>query len=232
MINIFMMVWIFIMGLAGFYMFHLHKIEISKDATRENDKIKLSDSNLEEIELKRNPSKALFQKSPVALSSSHDTFHPKSADAMKPQPEQRKPAAEPKANPDSAQNVKPITLIRKPKPEKKKLKDMWTMSVKEQRQYLQDLRANDPDPSTKAADEFISYARESAALPVPPSMWDVPPDQGNRVANSKPGQDVKYKIAGKTVDLPYGFPEESIFILTASYRDPEAASTIARAYAR
>ena len=39
-------------------------------------------------------------------------------------------------------------------------------------------------------------------------------------------------MAGKDVRLPYGYPDESIFILTASYRDPEAASTIARAYAR
>ena len=33
-------------------------------------------------------------------------------------------------------------------------------------------------------------------------------------------------------DLPYGEPHSTIFIVTASYRDPEVASTIARAFKR
>ena len=43
---------------------------------------------------------------------------------------------------------------------------------------------------------------------------------------------IKYQIAGKHVTVPYGYPEETIFVLTASYKDPEGASTIARLYAR
>ena len=41
-----------------------------------------------------------------------------------------------------------------------------------------------------------------------------------------------YEVAGKSRDLPPGAPSETIFIITASYRDPEVAPTIARAFAR
>ena len=41
-----------------------------------------------------------------------------------------------------------------------------------------------------------------------------------------------YQIAGMKRDLPYGEPASTIFIVTASYRDPEVASTIARAFIR
>ena len=41
-----------------------------------------------------------------------------------------------------------------------------------------------------------------------------------------------YEIAGMKRDLPYGEPASTIFIVTASYRDPEVASTIARAFMR
>lgn len=223
-----MLVWIFIMGLAGMYMFHFHRLMSSKVPPTNN--IAAGDeTHLEEMEeVARNPSKALFQKNPVVVSAAHVDV-PESVHVAS--------ITKPKTEPTPVQEVKAkeIKLIRKPKPlpkEKLKLKDMWPMSVVDQRQYLQDLRIDDPEPTDKAANIFIDYATASAETPVPPSIWDVPADQSSRIANSKPGDTVQYKIAGKTVNLPYGFPEESIFILTASYRDPEAASTIARAYAR
>jgi hypothetical protein len=225
--SMFMLVWIFIMGLAGTYMFHFHRLMSSKVPPINLDESHhVDESNIDVIEVKRNPSKALFQTHPVISAPEPIRVVPE----LKP-----KPKPEPKPEPAQEVKAKAITLIRKPNPlpkEKLKLKDMWPMSVTDQRQYLQDLRIDDPEPTDKAANEFIAYAAAAAETPVPPSIWDVPDDQASRVANSKPGDTVQYKIAGKTVNIPYGFPEESIFILTASYRDPEAAATIARAYAR
>lgn len=63
-------------------------------------------------------------------------------------------------------------------------------------------------------------------------MFDEPPLPYDAAGHSPGDKDIRYHIAGKDVWLPFGYPSESIFILTASYRDPEAASTIARAYAR
>jgi hypothetical protein len=212
-------------------MFHFHKLMASKAPpinTAEN--LHIGESILDVIEVKRNPSKALFQKNPVGDIAAPEQIHVVQKVQVKP-----KPKPEHVTVPVQAAKAKEINLIRKPKPLPKakfKLKDMWPMSVADQRQYLQDLRIDDPEPTDKAANEFIAYATAAADTPVPPSIWDIPADQASRVANSKPGDTVQYKIAGKTVQLPYGFPEDSIFILTASYRDPEAASTIARAYAR
>jgi hypothetical protein len=114
-------------------------------------------------------------------------------------------------------------------------KDMWGMKVQEQRQYLQDIHCMETDPSPAPADRYKAEVQEAMATPQAernPSLWDVPEDMQNQIKNSKPGDSVKYRIAGKDVTLPYGYPEESIFVLTASYRDPEVAFTIARAYAR
>lgn len=114
-------------------------------------------------------------------------------------------------------------------------KDMWGMKVQEQRQYLQDIHCTETDPSSAPADRYKAQVREAMATPMSersPSIWDVPEDMQNQIKISKPGDSVKYHIAGKDVTLPYGYPEESIFVLTASYRDPEVAYTIARAYAR
>ena len=114
-------------------------------------------------------------------------------------------------------------------------KDMWKMSLKDQRQYLQDIHCNETDPSPLPAEKFIAQAeaslQDTTAINTP-SIWDVPLAMQEKIANSKPGDTVQYRIAGKDVQLPYGYPEESIFVLTASYRDPEVAYTIARAYAR
>lgn len=107
-----------------------------------------------------------------------------------------------------------------------------------QRQYLQDLHKNLPEPSLTSANAFIDYARSAeeefqrGSLPPtdPQSVWSYPPPQA--IAGRPGDLRVKYRIAGKDVQVPYGYPEESIFILTASYRDPEVASTVARAFAR
>lgn len=114
-------------------------------------------------------------------------------------------------------------------------KDMWQMKVHEQRQYLQDIHCNETNPSTAPAERFMAQVKKALETPVDertPSIWDVPLYMQEQIRTSKPGDIVKYHIAGKDVSLPYGYPEESIFVLTASYRDPEVAYTIARAYAR
>ena len=56
-------------------------------------------------------------------------------------------------------------------------------------------------------------------------MFDTPgyPYDGEKY--SPKDTDIPYHIAGKDVKLPYGFPEESIFILTASYRYISVVST-------
>jgi hypothetical protein len=122
--------------------------------------------------------------------------------------------------------------------------EMWKLSVAEQRRYLQNLHQQEVEPSLKSANEFIQYAQQSFTLspedlpandPVN-TIWPYPSSRTTydpQVGFGSPGQSkISYHIAGKDVKLPYGYPEESIFILTASYRDPEVASTIARAYAR
>jgi hypothetical protein len=243
----FMIVWICIMGLAGLYMFHFHRLmmaKVPKSPGSDGNGNLVTDLNVEAVEVQEVRSSALFKSvsPPKAIESveSVPKFQlPKSKPVTEPEikhaPAKVLPVPVPEAVALKEQKGKEIKLIRKPKPlpaEKKKLKDMWPMSVADQRQYLQDLRVDDPEPTDKAANEFIAYATEALKSPAPPSMWDIPPGQAERVANSKPGDSVDYHIAGKTVSLPYGFPEESIFILTASYRDPEAASTIARAFAR
>jgi hypothetical protein len=119
---------------------------------------------------------------------------------------------------------------------------MWKMSVAEQRRYLQSLHDHEVEPSLKSANEFIEYAQQSLTMspenlpandPIN-AIWPHPSTTYDpQVGFGSPGQSrISYHIAGKDVKLPYGYPEESIFILTASYRDPEVASTIARAYAR
>lgn len=75
-------------------------------------------------------------------------------------------------------------------------KSMWEMTAKDQRQFLQDMHADEAMPSGRAAAQFAAYARR------------------------------------QTPALPLVEDEATIFVVTASYRDPEVASTIARAYAR
>jgi hypothetical protein len=144
--------------------------------------------------------------------------------------------------------VVPIKIPPSPSPEQQVIKpklrtaDMWKMSVQEQRQYLQSLHDHEPEPGLQSSIDFISYAKESFKEenrnnlskedPVN-RIWPQIGTDKTRTDFALPGhQRVPYHIAGKDVKLPYGYPEETIFILTASYRDPEVASTIARAYAR
>eukprot|EP00602_Paraphysomonas_sp_CaronLab_P010873 CAMPEP_0185029734 /NCGR_PEP_ID=MMETSP1103-20130426/16211_1 /TAXON_ID=36769 /ORGANISM="Paraphysomonas bandaiensis, Strain Caron Lab Isolate" /LENGTH=623 /DNA_ID=CAMNT_0027564583 /DNA_START=155 /DNA_END=2026 /DNA_ORIENTATION=+ len=143
------------------------------------------------------------------------------------------PHNEPKVSPKES-----ITL--------KRTGQMWKMNITAQREYLQRIHENDPEPGLKSAQDFISYAQEAlnngqdpditASADVPSSrresFWATPAEYISAIEQAKVGNTVKYRIAGEDTSLPYGYPEESIFILTASYRDPEAASTIARAYAR
>jgi hypothetical protein len=145
----------------------------------------------------------------------------------------------PKSQPEDNE---PINILTNSQPKLKPFKilsteDMWKLSVSEQREYLHSLHANETEPSTKAADEFIAYAKASLLtkpLSNPANIWNYPSlTYSESVGYGSPGAErVKYHIAGQDTEIPYGYPEESIFILTASYRDPEAASTIARAYAR
>lgn len=233
-VTLFMTVWISVMGLAFLYMFQLHR-HISSSTSVGPSLPDLGEQELpEEYETSEKdlvPNKGLFKKAPVALRSDLTPQKPP------PQPQEVVKNADTHAKliaPDDPKE-KPISIIRPPKKSqvsKLKTKDMWSKSVTEQRQYLQELYRDEPEPTDKAANEFISYAFEAALNPPPSSLWDVPKDVLTGIQNSRPGDTVKYRIAGKTVSLPYGYPDESIFILTASYRDPEAASTLARAFAR
>lgn len=106
---------------------------------------------------------------------------------------------------------------------------IWQLNAQEQREALQNLHDLEP-PSDKAANEFIQSAKQSViegVKPGDPPIWENPGS-----GEGKPGDMVNYKIAGVNVKIPYGYPEETIFILTASYKDPEVASTMARAFAR
>lgn len=149
--------------------------------------------------------------------------------------------------PDLKDLIQPNVEVKQPQQPPQPLRrtaEMWRMSVGEQRRYLQNLHQHEEEPSLRSANEFIQYAQQSFTLPpenLPVNdpvnaIWPYPATQTTydpQVGFGSPGQSkVPYHIAGKDVKLPYGYPEESIFILTASYRDPEVASTIARAYAR
>lgn len=108
-------------------------------------------------------------------------------------------------------------------------KDIWEMNAIEQRAALQSMHNLVP-PSDKAAVEFIAEAKKAiidGVRPGDPPIWPYPGD-----GYGFPGEKIAYKIAGKHVTVPYGYPKETIFVLTASYKDPEVASTIARLYAR
>lgn len=147
--------------------------------------------------------------------------------------------------PQSSQKSKtppvPKTMPNKPKSKLPIMKtnQMWKMNMKEMRQYLQGLYNDQPEPGTKSADEFIEYARDSIEKSKDPNfpkkdpkgLWEYPPPEVTNIGS--PGDTrIRYTIAGKGVNLPYGYPEETIFILTVSYRDIEVAPTIARAFAR
>lgn len=106
-----------------------------------------------------------------------------------------------------AEQAGPPLLIRQPqraeesiktvaKLPAKQTKSMWEMTAKDQRQFLQDMYADEAMPSGRAAAQFEAYARR------------------------------------QTPAFPLVEDEATIFVVTASYRDPEVASTIARAYAR
>ena len=126
---------------------------------------------------------------------------------------------------------KNILQIQKPNEPIKKMtreeirKGVWKMTAIEQRIALQNMYELTP-PSDKAANAFIEYAKKSESNSIP--NWE-----SIRIgAEGKPGDMVDYTIANKKVNIPYGYPEETIFILTASYKDKESASTMARAFAR
>jgi len=93
------------------------------------------------------------------------------------------------------------------------------MTAQEQRKYLSAMHTG-PGPSEAGALKFIDYAA-AHHVPVPPRK----PRQE--------GADWLYDdIAGQQTKTAWGSPADSIFIVTASYRDPEVASTLARAFAR
>eukprot|EP01041_Mallomonas_annulata_P012386 gene12386-26053_t len=162
------------------------------------------------------------------------TKHMKSANEVKSSIINPKSGIQSKEKSQQSIKIKPKSKSS-PKSTPKLLKniDIWKMPAKEQRRYLQDINKDLIPPSNKSALSFISYAKQSLLNinnpnnDINPPIWEHP---GN--GEGKQGDMLKYKIAGKEVEVPYGWPEESIFVLTASYRDPEVASTIARAFAR
>ena len=101
----------------------------------------------------------------------------------------------------------------------------WALDAKNQRWRLQAMHPGE-NPSAAPADAWISKAEEArkSINGKPPLPRAEPPvnQDGTRT----------YEIAGMKRDLPYGEPHSKIFIVTASYRDPEVASTIARAFMR
>ena len=99
---------------------------------------------------------------------------------------------------------------------------VWDLSGVEMRERLRLMhRAADPDDNFGAS--WVNYAADAAR--------GRPPRPRANPARQADGS-YAYDVAGRRVTTPYGEPESTIFIVTASYRDPEVASTIARAFAR
>lgn len=101
----------------------------------------------------------------------------------------------------------------------------WALDAKHQRWRLQAMHPG-RDPSALPADAWIARAVEArrSIQGAPPLPRTAPPLNGDSTRT--------YEIAGAKRDLPDGEPDSTIFIVTASYRDPEVASTIARAFIR